>query len=133
MTAKRRPVDPPPPAPADRTTKPAWVALEVYNAFVMGGSVWQWIRFEMHCVEFKIDRRDITCVAYEAAGQWNVHEKRTGGRMGGGATLEAAIAQTHENVDTTDDLEDQIAKTPDVMTHKEVAVDQAMRYLRNAK
>ena len=109
-------------------TKPKkfWAMLLKYNPFVMGGDVWQPVRYETDGSPVKVKKYSCFVFFNELQGEYQVHDKKSGGLIGHGRTKGAALALARENVETTPDLDEQMAKIS-LMSCKVVEREWALR------
>lgn len=86
-----------------------WPTLKIYNAFRLGGSPWQYMRYKVEAEPCKIYKLDCFFWYNKALKKWVVHELSTGSYLGEGKTPKEAKDNASYNYRITDDLKDQIA------------------------
>jgi hypothetical protein len=90
--------------------KPYWALVLVYTPFVMGGNVWQPKRYRTEGKPEKVGKYECFSFWNELQSRYQVHDVKSGGLLGDGPTLAAALEIAAKNVRTTPDLDEQMKK-----------------------
>lgn len=104
-----------------------WAICQFYEPFTMGGSVWQWRRFEVEAEEVYLINKIKGFVFQQSETQWNVYELSTGGFLGVGASRADAIKAAKHNIKITPNLKEQIAKLGDTSHFQVVSSEEALK------
>ena len=98
-----------------------------YVPFVMGGDVWQPRRYKVENVKETrtINGIDVFLQKCPIDGMWRVTETTTGGLLGQGNSEKKAFEVATDNIESTPDLKDQMAKFGPVENHPEVDYTEA--------
>lgn len=108
-----------------------WARAIFYEPFVMGGDVYQHVRYKHEGEEVKIygNKGNVAKVN----DHWEVFEAVSGGLCGKGKTKEAAIADAIHNVRITPSFKDQIKELGKIENCREVTADEALQRLSKSK
>ena len=111
-----------------RPTEKRFVICQYYEPFVLGGSVWQWRRFQVNAYITKLTSKFEGLLFYcPLTKEWRIHESTTGGLLGEGKTGEAAIADANRNIETTPNLREQMTSLGDTSKFQVVEKNEALK------
>lgn len=82
----------------------------VYNAFRVGGNLWQMTSFELEGEAISLDKRISGVLFYdeEYSKLYRVYHKQSGGMLGDGVTRKDAIKMANHNIEITPDIRQQM-------------------------
>ena len=101
----------------------------LYEPFVMGGSPYRHVRYQVKGEEIKINTEFQGFVA-EQKGKWNVFEKITGGLCGNGKSKEDAINNAKHNLSITPSFKKQCEKLGPIDNLPEEETESILRKLK---